>query len=120
MVAQFVFSFLTPLCSDTTRLQLVVPLSFEHSDVISMVDKSTVHGKLFNWIIGIWKVGFWGKEKTGVAGVKPLGARERTNSKFNPLRASMQLPPTPTPPPPSQYEKTLEVSLKPLGSALLF
>ena len=115
MVAQFVFSFLTPLCSETTRLQLVVPLSFEHSDVISMVDKSTVHGKLFNWIIGIWKVGFRGKEKTGVAGVKPLGARERTNSKFNPLLASMQLPP-----PPSQYEKTLEVSLKPLGSALLF
>ena len=118
MVAQFVFSFLTPLCSETTRLQLVVPLSFEHSDVISMVDKSTVHGKLFNWIIGIWKVGFRGKEKTGVAGVKPLGARERTNSKFNPLLASMQLPPPP--PPPSQYEKTLEVSLKPLGSALLF
>jgi len=35
---------------------------------------------------------FLGKEKTGVAGEKPLGARERTNSKFNPLPALMQLP----------------------------
>ena len=67
-----------------------------------------------NLIIGIWNVGFWGKEKTGVAGENPLGARERTNSKFNPLLALMQLPP------PSQYEKTFEVRLKPLGSALLF
>ena len=29
-------------------------------------------------------VGFWGKEKTGVPGEKPLGAWERTNNKLNP------------------------------------
>ena len=35
-------------------------LSFEHSDVISMVDKSTVHGKLFqfdNWNLECWFLG---------------------------------------------------------------
>ena len=60
MVAQFVFSFLTSLCSETTRLRLVVPLSFEHSDIIFMVDKSTVHGKLFqfdNWNLECWFLG---------------------------------------------------------------
>ena len=34
-------------------------------------------------------VGFWGEEKTGVPGEKPLGARERTNNKLNPHMASM-------------------------------
>ena len=67
-----------------------------------------------NLIIGIWNVGFWGKEKTGVAGENPLGARERTNSKFNLSWLQCSSPPL------SQYEKTLEVRLKPLGSALLF
>ena len=33
-------------------------------------------------------VGFWGKEKTGVPGEKPLGAWERTNNKLNPHMAS--------------------------------
>ena len=56
-----------------------------------------------NLIIGIWNVGFWGKEKTGVAGENPLGARERTNSKFNPLLASMQLPPCPNMKKPSKF-----------------
>ena len=56
-----------------------------------------------NLIIGIWNVGFWGKEKTGVAGENPLEARERTNSKFNPLLASMQLPPCPNMKKPSKF-----------------
>ena len=56
-----------------------------------------------NLIIGIWNVGFWGKEKTGVAGENPLGARERTNSKFNPLLALMQLPPCPNMKKPSKF-----------------
>ena len=34
-------------------------------------------------------VGFWGEGKTGIPGEKPLGARERTNNKFNPHMASM-------------------------------
>ena len=35
------------LCSETKRLRLVVSLAFfEHSDIISMVDKSTDHAKL--------------------------------------------------------------------------
>ena len=34
------------LCSETTCLQLRFYLSFEHFDVISMVDKSTDHGIL--------------------------------------------------------------------------
>ena len=29
-------------------------------------------------------VGFWGEEKTGVPGQKPLGEKERTNNKLNP------------------------------------
>ena len=33
-------------------------------------------------------VGFWGERKTGVAGEKPLGARERTKNKLNPHMAS--------------------------------
>ena len=33
-------------------------------------------------------VGFWGEGKTGVAGKKPLGAKERTNNKLNPHMAS--------------------------------
>ena len=33
-------------------------------------------------------VGFWGEGKTGVPGEKPLGARERTNNKFNPHMGS--------------------------------
>ena len=32
-------------------------------------------------------VGFWGEGKTGVAGEKPLGAKERTNNKLNPHMA---------------------------------
>ena len=32
-------------------------------------------------------VGFWGEEKTGVAGEKPLGAKERTNNKLDPHMA---------------------------------
>ena len=40
-----------------------------------------------NLIIGVWNVGFWGKEKTGVPGEKPLRARERTNNKLNPYMA---------------------------------
>ena len=34
-------------------------------------------------------VGFWGEGKTGVPGEKPLGTRERTNSKLKPHMASM-------------------------------
>ena len=33
-------------------------------------------------------VGFWGEEKTGVLGEKPLGAKERTSNKLNPHMAS--------------------------------
>ena len=33
-------------------------------------------------------VGFWGERKTGVAGEKHLGAKERTNNKLNPHMAS--------------------------------
>ena len=29
-------------------------------------------------------VGFWGEEKTGVPGEKPLGAKTKTNNKLNP------------------------------------
>ena len=71
-----------------------------------MVDKSTVHGKLLqfdNWSL---ECGFWGKEKTGVPGEKPLRARERTNGKFNPLSALTPLPPA------SHCTKSPEVSLK--------
>ena len=33
---------------------------------------------------GIWRCWFLRRGKTGVPGEKPLGARERTNIKFNP------------------------------------
>ena len=86
MVAPFVFSFLRfeqLACSSLFRL------SFEHSEVISMVDKSTVHGKLFqfdNWNLECWLLGK--RENRSTQRKKLLGPRERTNSKFNPLPAS--------------------------------
>ena len=36
------------ICSETTCLSLVVYLSFEPFDIISMVDKSTDHEKLLS------------------------------------------------------------------------
>ena len=36
------------LCRETTRLRLVIPLEFWHSDVISMVYKSLDYGKLLS------------------------------------------------------------------------
>ena len=103
MVAPFVFSFLRfeqLACSSLFRL------SFEHSDIISMVDKSAVHRKLFqfdNWNLECW---FLGKGENRSTQRKTSWSKERTNSKFNPLPALMQLPPPP------QYTKSLEVSLK--------
>ena len=45
------------------------------------------HDKVFDNYpdrIGIWKCWFLRREKTGVPGEKPLGARTRTNNKLNP------------------------------------
>ena len=44
-------------------------------------------GSLSTWFLvklEFENVGFWGEGKTGVPGEKSLGAKERTNNKFNP------------------------------------
>ena len=45
--------------------------------------------RVFQIELEFGSVGFWGEGKTGVPGEKPLGARERTNNKFNPHMASV-------------------------------
>ena len=42
----------------------------------------------FQFKLEFGSVSLWGEGKTGVPGEKPLGARERTNNKLNPLMAS--------------------------------
>ena len=44
--------------------------------------------RAFQIELEIGSAGFYGEGKTGLSGQKPLGARERTNNKLNPHKAS--------------------------------
>ena len=64
-------------------LFVVICLPTEHLVVFK---NSLKRVRAFQIELEFENVGFYGEEKTGVPGEKPLGAGERTNSKLNPLK----------------------------------